>query len=76
MLAARAKAMGRSILILNQDYSTQYWISKSQAVLKVTLLTFIKILTYCQCPKIIILMFVSLLAKMNPKEFCLLFNYF
>lgn len=69
MLAARAKAMGRSILILNQDYSnTQYWISKSQAVLKVTLLNFIKMLTYCQRPEIIILMFVSLLAKMNPKE--------
>ena len=67
MLAARAKAMGRSILILIQDYSTQYCISKSQAVLKVTFLTFIKILTYCQRPEIIILMFVSLLAKMNPK---------
>lgn len=69
MLAARAKAMGRSILIPNQDYyNIQYWISKSQTVLKVTLLTFIKILTYCQCPDIIILMFVSLLAKMNLKE--------
>ena len=63
-MAACGKSQGHGKAYSN----TQYWISKSQTILKVTLLTFIKILTYCQCPEIIILIFVPLLAKMNPKE--------